>query len=145
VRSSTPRLTALGGVAVALGAGLFGAVIDVMTGPGLRTVFAVFFVIGCVTAAAMVRRHDLLAAVVLPPLVYLAIALVAAGIEISGTAGSWLTRETLEASTSLVLHAPTLIIATALAAIVAGVRAVGTRGRISNHVPAARVPGHGAH
>lgn len=132
VRSTSPRLTAAGGVMLATGAGLFGAVIDVLTGAGLRTLFSLFFIAGCVAAAALVRRHDLLATVVLPPLVYLLIALLTAAVEISGAAGSWVAREAFEAGTSLVVHAPTLVVATGLAAAVAWFRAKAGR------VPTAR-------
>lgn len=141
VRAGNPRLTAAGGVTVALGLGLFGAVIDVLTGPGLRTVFGICFIAGCIAAAAFVRRQDLLAAVVLPPLVYLLIALLASGVEIVGAAGSWFTRETLEASTALIVNAPTLIAATALAALVAGYRHMATRHQPVGRVPTARIPG----
>lgn len=114
-------LTAQGAIAVALGAGLLGGAIDVVTGPGLRTVFALCFIAGCAFAAYRVHREDLLAAVVIPPLVYVVIAGIA-GIGSRGTVapGSFLKQQILELFTALILGAPlfgvpALLIATALA------------------------------
>src|SRR5512144_85044 len=110
-------LTATGAVGVALGLGLLGGAIDVLTGPGLRAVFAVTFVLGCVLASLLVHREDLVAAVVMPPLIYVVLALLAGGLQASGEQG-------LELATSLVLGAPVLLAATGLALVVAGARAV---------------------
>lgn len=133
LRPSGPGLTAAGAVVVAVGLGLLGAVIDVLTGPGLRTVFSVLFVLGCALAAFLARRSALLATVVMPPLVYLLVILVAAGFEAVGTSSSWLNQQILEAGTSLVIHAPTLIVATLAAVVVAAIRA-------ARHAPAPRQP-----
>jgi hypothetical protein len=122
-------LTAAGAVAVALVLGGVGGVIDVMTGSGLRTAFAVCFVAGCALAALKVHREDLLAAVVMPPLVYVAIAVVAGAFSHTGAAGGWLTQEALELATSLVLGAPVLLGATALAFVIAVVRGITGRRR----------------
>src|SRR5689334_8562597 len=70
-------LTATGAVTVAIGFGAAGAVFDVLTGSGLRSTFAVMFVLGCALAAYKVHREDLFAAVVIPPLAYVALAIVA--------------------------------------------------------------------
>jgi hypothetical protein len=99
----------------------------VLTGPGLRAVFAVTFVLGCVLAAFLVHREDLVAAVVMPPLVYVVLVLVAGGLEASGAGGSWLRQQLLELATSLVLGAPVLLTATGLAVVVAAVRVVRAR------------------
>lgn len=122
-------LTATGAVAVALVLGAIGGFIDVMTGPGLRTVFAIFFIAGCALAALKVHREDLLAAVVMPPLVYVVIALGAGAFSHTGAAGGWMTRQALELATSLVLGAPVLLGATALAFVIAVVRGVTGRRR----------------
>jgi hypothetical protein len=122
-------LTALGAVVVALALSLLGGAWDVATGPGLRTVFAVFFVLGCAVAAAGVRRRDLRAAVVMPPLVYAALALLAGTVERAGDPGSFLTRQALELATALVLGAPVLLLATALALGIAGWRTATARPR----------------
>lgn len=115
-------LTATGAVALALLLGVSGAVVDVLTGRGLETVFAICFIAGCAIAAATVHREDLVAAVVMPPLVYLVVAGVAAVIEKSAVGGSWVTQQSLELMSELVLSAPVLLVATAAAAVVAVVR-----------------------
>ena len=119
-----PGLSLFGAVAVALLAGVVGGAIDVFTGPGLRTFFAVCFVAGCAFAAATVNRRDLFAVVVLPPLVYLAVALVADGLQSAGAGGSWLHQQELELVTSLMVSAPSLLVATGAAAVIAVFRRV---------------------
>jgi hypothetical protein len=120
-------LTAVGAVTVALLLGAVGGFIDVMTGPGLRTVFAVCFIAGCAFAALKVHREDLIATVVMPPLVYVALALLAGAFSQTAAVGGWMTRQALELATSLVLGAPVLLTATGLAFAIAIVRAVVSR------------------
>ena len=122
-------LTALGAVTVALALGAAGGLVDVLTGPGLRTVFAVCFIAGCALAALRVHREDLLAAVVMPPLVWLVIAVLADVFSKTAAAGGWLTRQALELATSLVLGAPVLLTATGLAVVIAVVRGIAGRNR----------------
>jgi cation transporter-like permease len=116
-------LTAVGAVTVALVLGALGGLIDVLTGPGLRTVFAICFIAGCAFAALKVHREDLRATVVMPPLVYVALALVAGAFTQTAAVGGWMTRQALELATSLVLGAPVLLTATGLAFAIAVVRA----------------------
>ena len=115
-------LTATGAVAVALALGIAGGAIDVLTGPGLREVFAVCFVTGCLLAALLVHREDLVAAVVMPPLVYVVLALIGGAVERTATSGSFLTQQALELVNALVLGAPVLMAATGAALVVALVR-----------------------
>ena len=115
-------LTATGAVAVALLLGLAGGAIDVLTGPGLREVFAVSFVLGCVVAALTVHREDLVAAVVMPPLVYVVLALIGGAVERTAKTGSFLTQQAIELVNALVLGAPVLLAATGAALVVALVR-----------------------
>ena len=122
-------LTAAGAVAVALVLGLAGGTYDVVTGRGLREVFAVCFVAGCGLAALLVHREDLKAAVVMPPLVYVALALVGGAVERTVGSGSFLTRQALELVNALVLGAPVLAAATGLALVVAGARGLSGRAR----------------
>ena len=112
-------LTAFGAVTIAMALGLLGGTIDVITGPGLRTVFAIFFIAGCALAAVLVHREDLLATVVMPPLLYVALALFAAGVEFSGVTGGWLSHQISETVTALILGTWTLVSAVAAAAVVA--------------------------
>ena len=122
-------LTAVGAVTVALLLGVAGGFVDVMTGPGLRTVFAVCFIAGCAFAALKVHREDLVAAVVMPPLVYAAIALLAGAFSQTAGVGGWVTRQALELAISLVLGAPVLLTATGLAFVIAVSRGIVGRDR----------------
>jgi cation transporter-like permease len=121
-------LTAVGAVTLALVLGAAGGFVDVMTGPGLRTVFAVCFVAGCAIAALKAHREDLVATVVMPPLVYAVIALLAGAFSQTAAVGGMLTRQALELATSLVLGAPVLLTATGLAFVIAVVRGLAGRG-----------------
>lgn len=122
-------LTAAGGALVVLLAGLAGGAVDVLTGSGLRTVFAVAFGLGCVCAAAKVHHEDLVAAVVAPPLVYAVVAVVGGLVEASGAGGSLVRQQALELFTSLVLGAPALLTSTGLALLVVLMRAARFRSR----------------
>ena len=113
----------MGAVGVALGLGALGGLIDVLTGPGLRLVFAGLFIAGCAIAALKVHREDLVSAVVAPPLVYCALLVGSGSLRKSGAGGSWVTRQALELASSLILGAPVLLGATGLALAVALVRA----------------------
>lgn len=117
-------LTATGAVAIALVLGLAGATYDVLTGPGLRLVFALAFVTGCALAALLVHREDLKAAVVMPPLVYVVLAFVGGALERTAGSGSFLTTQALEMANALVLGAPVLLAATGTALLIALVRSV---------------------
>ena len=86
--------------------------------------FAVCFVAGCAFAALKVHREDLIAAVVMPPLVYVAIALLAGVFSKAASSGGWLTRQALELATSLVMGAPVLLTATGVALVIAVVRGI---------------------
>lgn len=122
-------LTATGAVTLALVLGVAGAVIDVSSGRGLRTVFAICFVLGCALAALLVHREDLKVAVVMPPLIYCVLALIAGALGKTPVAGSLLKSQGLELVSALVLGAPVLFAATAAALLVALVRLVRGRSR----------------
>ncbi len=122
-------LTAAGAVALALLLGLAGGAYDVVTGSGLRVVFAVCFIAGCGLAALLVHREDLKAAVVMPPLVYVVLALVGGAVERTIGSGSLLMRQVLALGNALVVGAPVLLAATGLALVIAVVRGVSGRRR----------------
>ena len=115
-------LTATGAVAVALGLSTLGAIVDVVTGSGLRATFAVLFVAGSALAAYKVHREDLLAAVVIPPLVYVSLAFAANLGSRTTVGGSWVKQQVLELLAALITKAPALLIGTGLAAVIALVR-----------------------
>ena len=122
-------LTAAGAAAVALGFGFVGGLVDVLTGHGLRGTFAVLFVLGCAVAAYKVHREDLFAAVVIPPLAYVALAVLANLGSHTTLGGSFLKQQVLELMTALVTKAPALLVATGLAGVIAGVRRATFRAR----------------
>ena len=120
-------LTATGAVAIALALGVLGAFIDVNTGRGLRTVFAICFIAGCGLAAMLAHREDLKATVVMPPLVYCVLALIGAALGHTTAAGSFVKGQALELVSALILGAPVLYAATGLALLIALVRARSAR------------------
>ncbi len=115
-------MTATGAVTLALALGLVGAFVDVNTGVGLGTAFAVLFVTGSGLGALLAHREDLLATVVAPPLTYCVLALIGAAIGNTAVAGSFVTQQALELVSALILGAPTLYAATGLALVIALVR-----------------------
>ena len=116
-------LTAVGAVTLALTLGLAGGAYDIFTGPGLREVFAVSFVTGSVMAALLVHRESLRVAVVMPPLVYVLLALLGGAMETAGEPGSLVSQQALELVNALVISAPVLLTASALALVIGVVRA----------------------
>lgn len=115
-----PRgLTALGAVAFVLVLGVAGGLVDAFTGPGLRTVFAVCFVVGCALAALRVHREDLVAVLVMPPLLFAFVALVAGTVAPTTSTGNVLTRQLLDLTTALVLGAPVLLVTMVIVAVIA--------------------------
>ncbi len=124
----TPRLVDRRGlpasvvVSLSVVLSLTAGTIDVLTGQGLRTLFAACFVVGCFLSALLVRRDQLAVPVVAPPLLYALAALVGGAVEVSGLAGSFLTQQALELATELVTGAPVLLIGTGIAAVTAGLR-----------------------
>jgi uncharacterized membrane protein YjjB (DUF3815 family) len=120
VRSGQGRrsLTVPAAVLCAVTFTLLGAGIDVLLGRGLGVPFAIGFVAGSALAAARVRRGDLLAGPVVPPLAFVAVVAAVAPL-LPGNTGYWLTDVVVQVGTALVLDAPVLLIGTALAAGIA--------------------------
>lgn len=115
-------LTAAGAAGLALLIGLLGAGVDIATGSGLREAFAIAFVSGSLIAAGTVHREDLVASVVMPPLVFVVLVLVAGLVEGSGASGSLVMRQAVELVNALVLSAPVLMAGTLAALVVAVAR-----------------------
>ena len=120
-------LTAAGAVLLTLVLGGAGVAYDVVTGSGLRAVFAVCFVASSALAALLVHREDLRATIVMPPLLYVALALFGGVVDTSSAGGAMPVRAALGLLNALLLGAPVLVAATAAAVVVAAVRAM--RGR----------------
>lgn len=124
-------IPALGVVLLVVAVSFAGGAVDVLTGEGLRTLFAICFVGSCAAAPLLVRRRELLPIVVMPPLAYAFVALAAGAIDISGMAGSFLTQEALELVTELVTGAPVLLLGTLAAVAAAVTRGVLGKRRVS--------------
>ena len=119
-------LTAAGAATVMIAFGLFGGAVDILTGPGLRLVFALSFVLGCAAAVLAVHREDLRAVVVMPPLVYALLAVLASAVEGWG-GGSFVKGQALELLNALVLGAPVLVIGFVTVLVLALLRGAGRR------------------
>lgn len=112
---------------MALLLGAAGAAYDVVTGSGLGLVFAVSFVVGSALAALLVHREDLAAAIVMPPLTYVALAVVAGAVEGGFATGSFVVKRALELMNAVVLGAPVLVTATVVSLVVVVARGLGRR------------------
>lgn len=98
-----------------------GGMIDVFTGPGLRTLFAIALIAGTVIAALLVAWQESLWVVFAPPLICLALALinvVATSHSAVGLAADYLTH-----------GFPPIAVAVGAAALINGVRALAARSR----------------
>ena len=120
-RGGAPGLTAPGVAVIVLGASALGAVIDSIVRGDLGTFFAIMFVASSVYAATQVRRRDLLAAVIVPPLVFLTILGVHELVSPTGTSRALIDLVGDLVST-LALNAPTLWLGTGAAAVIVFVR-----------------------
>ena len=118
-------LTAAGAAVVMIAFGAAGGAYDVLSGPGLRTVFAILFVLGFGLAALAVHREHLRAVIVMPPLVYAALALTASAVEGWGRSGSFLQGQLLELTNAIVLGAPVLVFGFLTTLLIAVLRGVG--------------------
>lgn len=122
-------LSTTGAVLLVVLLGGAGAAYDVVTGSGLGLGFAVGFVAGCALSALLIHREDLKAAVVLPPLVYVVLAVAGSAVETGGGAGGFLSDQALALLNAVVLGAPVLVGGTLAAAVLAGLRALARRSR----------------
>src|SRR3954452_1586706 len=120
-RGGAPGLTAPGVAVIVLGASVLGAVIDSVVRGDLGPFFAVLFVASSVYAATQVRRRDLLAAVIVPPLVFLAVLVVHELLSPTGKSRALIDLVGDIVST-LALNAPTLWLGTVAAAVIVFVR-----------------------
>lgn len=118
-------LTTAGATVLVLLVGGVGGAVDLMTGNGLRTVFAATFVAVAALSALVIERHRLLSSVVLVPLVYVVLALVADVVGSGGPGGA--SQQAVALLDAVVLGAPVLLAATGAAAVLALLRAVGSR------------------
>ena len=122
-------LSVTGAVVLVLLLGGAGAAYDVVLGSGLGLVFGICFVVGCALAALLVHRTDLKAAVVLPPLVYVVLAVAGNAADGASDTGGFLADQALALLNAVVLGAPTLVGGTLAAAVLAALRGLVGRPR----------------
>ena len=117
-------LTALSAAVIVLLAGGFGALIDLSVGSSLGGAFGVLFTLACAFVAARVHQEDLAATIVLPPLAYLALAIVTAVLEPpeGGSLGGGIKDTAANVVQAMILGAPALLAATVAATVIAVVR-----------------------
>lgn len=114
----TVGLTAPGVVVVVLAGSLVGLLLDTFTGGGLGWVFGSLFALSSAYAALQVRRSDLAAAAITPPLVFAALLLVHS--LVGGSGG--LRTQGIEALVNLIDLGPKLWLGTGLALAIVLVR-----------------------
>lgn len=96
--------------------------VDLLVGTGLGWVFSIGFVLGCTWVAWRVRRVDLMAALIAPPLVFAAAVLVADQAVGGSSPGRFPVRQVLDLTTSLADGAPILLAGCGVAGVVVLVR-----------------------
>lgn len=117
--------------------GLLGGVLDIMASPGLGVGFAITFVAGCLLAALMVHREDLLAVMLMPPLLYLALVLISTAVVPTPGGGDQANALLVGLVDAVVVSAPVLFLASGGAFLVAALRGWRRRtGRATRSRPA---------
>ncbi|NHC15496.1 DUF6542 domain-containing protein [Motilibacter deserti] len=125
VRAKAPSELEATGVALLGAAAAFtGALVDIAIGQKLGLAFLATFLVASVWGAARVRRSELVAAVVLPPLVFAVVAFLAGQFLGRSADGGWLMAQGLDLVSALATGAPALVAGTVLAGAVAGGRLV---------------------
>jgi hypothetical protein len=118
VQRAEHGLTAPGVVVIVLAGSLVGLLIDRFTVDS-GWIYSVAFIASTVYAALQVRPRDLLSAVIVPPLVFLLLAIGASMLD--GTGGGW-SDHVLDLVSQLAIGAPALWVATGAAAAIVLVR-----------------------
>jgi len=90
----------------------------------------VSFVLGCALAAALVHHEDLMATLVMPPLLFVALAATGSVLDGGGLGGAWLTRRAMDVVTAMVTDAPVLFVAMGAVLAVLAVRLVHYRASV---------------
>ena len=107
--------------ALIVGVTVAAAFLDAVLRHGIGAITGVALVLSSAAAALTLRRSDIWAAVVMPPLAFLAALLTAGQLTVSSS-GSLLSRQALNIVTGLSLNAPWLIAATVIALVIVLVR-----------------------
>jgi hypothetical protein len=108
----------LGVVVVVVVGSLVGLLVDVVVGGGLGWIFGVFFAAASGYGALKVRRHDLVAGVIVPPLAF---AVLVGGYTLFTSSGG-LKTQVLDGAVALIDQGPQLWLGTGLALVIVLVR-----------------------
>jgi hypothetical protein len=109
---------------VAVVAGAFGALADILLFGELGRIFAAMFVLGCVLGAVRAHVDDLIGVVIMPPLAYAVIIIGAVFLRSPGGGGDGgLRGRAIDVGSEMILRAPALLIAFGVVVAIAVVRA----------------------
>lgn len=103
------------GIALAVGGGVLGALLDVVTGQQVLLLFAVGFTVGAGLATARVHPRDMVPTVVMVPLVYLVLLVGGGLVAGNGHLLGWLLP-------AFIIKAPVVLVATTAAGLIAAAR-----------------------
>lgn len=137
-----PALTASGVFLVVTVPSVLAAVVDAWFTGTVHWIFGPVFVAAAFRAAALVRRRDLLAAVIVPPIAYCLGLLAAVWCGVL-EAGGGLTDDLASVGALLALKPRPLFLGTVLAAALVAARWAGTRKRVRARRPSAGPSGAG--
>jgi hypothetical protein len=123
-------------VLILLGTGIVG-LLEVALAGHRGHAFAIAFVVTSAVGALVVRRRDLAAALIAPPLLYCILIVAMSAVDTSGGTGGFVTREGVYVGNAFVTGAPALWTGTAAAALIAWYRhrASAARPRRTPHPP----------
>jgi hypothetical protein len=123
VKGTGLGLSILGATLLMTAGGAVGAAADLAVFQHLGWLFGVGFVAACLVAAGRMHDHDLIAAVILPPLVYGLITITVGAVDPSdGGNGPGLKNKAIDVGTELIFRAPVLIVAMVVVVAIAGIR-----------------------
>lgn len=111
---------------------------DIVVSRGLRWGFTAGFLLACLWIASRIEVRHLVAALAIPPWVFVIGVLLAQQVLGLGGSGSWLVREVTDTSTTLALKAPLLLGGEALAAVIVVVRLLRRRRELARQVASGR-------
>lgn len=110
---------------------LAGAVVDAVSASGgdatLRSLFTICFVVAAALGIALVHRERAMGIVVALPILYALAAVIGGEIYANRSGGSVIRTAGLDATTSMVTHAPTLLVVVVVGGLLAGLRRAAAR------------------
>lgn len=127
--SGESGLSATGGTLLNLVVTLVGGMVDAVVTNSFGWIFGLSFFASAAFVALRIRYADLLAAVIVPPITF-AVVIIVAGQFLPSSGGSWLRRQALDLASTLALGAPVLLSTTATAGAVIAFRWLRARHRV---------------